>query len=174
MAVASGTAILISAAIGAATTAFSVHQQNMTSKRMSTIEGEQAQLQAMDNERKSNAEQVEAERAELQRQDDLQRIISAREAVFGSSGFSGSSGSFLNIQTRAMSQTARASRLDGINNRNRKIDYKLNSSQIRTQAQINRGARKLARRTRGIAAGGSILRDGLNAYGSGGFSKKPK
>lgn len=164
MAVATGTAILIAAAVAAAGTAYTVREQNMNSKRMATIAGQQANAEAKTLEMQAQAERTQAEVDELDRQRTLERIMSAQNAVFGSSGFDVSSASFANIQTVDAARAAEARRLNQVFTDTRQVGFSNNIRQIQDQAAITRSAAKVARRTNTVRGFTSIINTGANAY----------
>lgn len=164
MAVATGTALLITAAVAAAGTAYSVREQNMTGKRMATLQGQQADVQAKELALQAQAEKTQAEVDELDRQRTLERILSAQNAVFGASGLATTSGSFANIQTVDASRAAEATRLNQMFEDTRQVGYRSNIRNIYNQAAINRSAAKVARRTNTISGVSSILNIGTTAY----------
>lgn len=164
MAVATGTAILIAAAVAAAGTAYTVREQNMTGKRMATIGGQQAHAQAKTLEMQAQAERTQAEADELDRQRTLERIMSAQNAVFGASGLATTSGSFTNIQTTDAARAAEARRLNRVFTDTRQVGFNNNIRQIQDQAAITRSAAKVARRTNTVRGFTSIINTGANAY----------
>lgn len=164
MAVATGTAILIAAAVAAAGTAYTVREQNMTGKRMATIAGQQAHAQAKTLEMQAQAERTQAEVDELDRQRTLDRIMSAQNAVFGASGLATTSGSFTNIQTTDAARAAEAKRLNQVFTDTRQVGFRNISRQIQDQAAITRSAAKVARRTNTVRGFTQILSSGANAY----------
>ena len=101
-------ALIATAVISAATTAYTVREQIMTGKRMATIAGQQAHAEAKQLEMQAQAERTQAEVDELDRQRTLDRIMSAQNAVFGASGLATTSGSFTNIQTTDAARAAEA------------------------------------------------------------------
>jgi len=164
MAVATGTAILIAAAVAAAGTAYTVREQNMTGKRMATIAGQQAHAQAKTLEMQAQAERTQAEVDELDRQRTLDRIMSAQNAVFGASGLATTSGSFTNIQTTDAARAAEAKRLNQVFTDTRQVGFRNNIRQIQDQAAITRSAAKVARRTNTVRGFTQILSSGASAY----------
>ena len=165
MAVATGTALLIAAA--AAGTAYTVREQNMTSKRMTTIQGQQADVQAKQLALQAQAEKTQAEIDELDRQRSLERIISAQNAVFGATGLATTSGSFTNIQTVDSARAAEATRLNQLFEDTRQVGFRSNIRNIHNQAAINRSAAKVSRRTYTIKGATSIINIGGSAYAGG-------
>lgn len=164
MAVATGTAILIAAAVAAAGTAYTVREQTMTGKRMATIAGQQADAEAKQLEMQAQAERTQAEVDELDRQRTLDRILSAQNAVFGASGLATTSGSFTNIQTVDAARAAEARRLNQVFTDTRQVGFRNNIRQIQNQAAITRSAAKIARRTNTVRGFTSIISTGANAY----------
>lgn len=164
MAVTTGTAILIAAAVAAAGTAYTVREQNMTGKRMATIAGQQAHAQAKTLEMQAQAERTQAEVDELDRQRTLDRIMSAQNAVFGASGLATTSGSFTNIQTTDAARAAEAKRLNQVFTDTRQVGFRNNIRQIQDQAAITRSAAKVARRTNTVRGFTQILSSGASAY----------
>lgn len=157
-------ALLIAAVISAATTAYTVREQNLTGKRMATIQGQQADAEAKQLELQSQAEKTQAEVDELDRQRSLERIIAAQNAVFGSTGLSTTSGSFTNIQTQDFGRASQASRLNQLFTDTRQIGYRSNVAGIYNQAAISRSAGRIARRTNTVQGIGSIISTGASAY----------
>ena len=170
MAIATGTALLIAAAVAAAGTAYSVREQNMTTKRMGTIQGQQSAVQAQQLELQAQAERTQAEVDELDRQRTLDRIMSAQNAVFGATGLATGSGSFTNIQREDASRAAEATRFNRVFQDTRQVGFKNNIRQLQNQTAISRSAGKIARRSNAIRGGISILNIGASAY-SGGAKK---
>ena len=166
MGIEAGTAILIAAAIGAATTGYTVREQNLTGKRMATIAGQQADVQGKTLEMQAQAERTQAEVDELDRQRTLDRIMSAQNAVFGSSGLASTSGSFTNIQTVDAQRAAEAKRLNQVFTDTRQVGFQNNIGQIRSQAAVTRSAARVARRTNTVQGFTSIIGSGAKAYGS--------
>lgn len=164
MAVTTGTAILIAAAVAAAGTAYTVREQNMTGKRMATIAGQQAHAQAKTLEMQAQAERTQAEVDELDRQRTLDRIMSAQNAVFGASGLATTSGSFTNIQTTDAARAAEAKRLNQVFTDTRQVGFRNNIRQIQDQAAITRSAAKVARRTNTVRGFTQILSSTTSAY----------
>lgn len=158
-------ALIAVAVISAATTAYSVRQQNMTGKRMATIQGQQAAAEAKQIELAAQAERTQAEVDELDRQKTLERILSAQNAVFGATGFSTGSGSFTNIQAADTNRAAEATRLNQLFTDTRQVGHRANINSVFSQAAIARSAAKVARRTNTIRGVGSILSTAASAYG---------
>lgn len=172
MAAISGGALLaISVGIAAGTTAYTVREQNMTGKRMATIQGQQAAAQAKQIELQAQAEKTQAEVDELDRQRTLEKIISAQNAVFGATGLATTSGSFTNIQTQDFGRASQASRLSQLFTDTRQIGYRSSVANIYNQAAISRSAGKIARRTNIIKGIGHVLSTGASGYTS---YKSPK
>lgn len=167
MAVATGTALLIAAAVAAAGTAYTVREQNLTGKRMATIQGQQASAQAKQLELQAQAEKTQAEIDELDRQRNLERIISAQNAVFGATGLATTSGSFTNIQTVDSARAAEATRFNQLFEDTRQVGFKSSIRNIYNQAAINRSAAKIARRTNTVRGTTSIINIGTSAYAGG-------
>jgi len=128
-------ALIATAVISAATTAYTVREQIMTGKRMATIAGQQA------------------------------HVMSAQNAVFGASGLATTSGSFTNIQTTDAARAAEAKRLNQVFTDTRQVGFSNNIRQIQNQAAITRSAAKMARRTAGIQGFGSIFGTAASTYG---------
>jgi hypothetical protein len=164
MAVTPGTAILISSAVAASSTAYTVREQNMAGKRMATIAGQQADAQAKTLEMQAQAERTQAEVDELDRQRTLDRIMSAQNAVFGASGLATTSGSFTNIQTTDAARAAEAKRLNQVFTDTRQVGFRNNIRQIQNQAAITRSAAKMARRTNTVRGFTQILNIGASGY----------
>ena len=158
-------ALIATAVISAATTAYTVREQIMTGKRMATIAGQQAHAEAKQLEMQAQAERTQAEVDELDRQRTLDRIMSAQNAVFGASGLATTSGSFTNIQTTDAARAAEAKRLNQVFTDTRQVGFSNNIRQIQNQAAITRSAAKMARRTAGIQGFGSIFGTAASTYG---------
>jgi len=168
---ATGTLLITAAIISAAATAYTVRQQNMTGKRMATIQGQQADAQAKQLELQVQAERTQAEVDELDRQRTLERIISAQNAVFGSTGLATTSGSFTNIQTQDFGRASQASRLNQLFTDTRQIGYRASVASLYNQAALSRSANRVARRTNTIQGIGSIISTGASAYAGYNASK---
>lgn len=164
MAVATGTAILIVGAIAAAGTAYTVRQQNMTGKRMATIQGQQAEAQGKQLALQAQAEKTQAEVDELDRQRTLDRIMSAQNAVFGATGLATTSGSFTNIQTVDAGRAAQATRLNQLFEDTRQVGFRGSIRNLHNQAAISRSAARIARRTNTVRGITSILNIGASSY----------
>lgn len=164
MAISAGLAIAILAGINAASIAYTVREQNMTGKRMATIAGQQANAEAKTLEMQAQAERTQAEVDELDRQRTLDRIMSAQNAVFGSSGLATTSGSFINIQTVDAARAAEAKRLNQVFTDTRQVGFNNNIRQIQNQAVITRSAAKVVRRTNTVRGFTQILNSSANAY----------
>jgi len=157
-------ALIATAVISAATTAYTVREQIMTGKRMATIAGQQAHAEAKQLEMQAQAERTQAEVDELDRQRTLDRIMSAQNAVFGASGLATTSGSFTNIQTTDAARAAEAKRLNQVFTDTRQVGFRNNIRQIQDQAAITRSAAKVARRTNTVRGFTQILSSGASAY----------
>ena len=165
MALSSGTYILIGASIAAASTAYSVQEQNLNAKRMTGIAEQQFKAEAAQLEMQAQAERTQAEADELDRQRTLNRIMSAQNAVFGASGLATTSGSFTNIQTTDAARAAEAKRLNQVFTDTRQVGFSNNIRQIQNQAVLTRSAAKVARRSNTIRGFTQILSGGFSAYG---------
>lgn len=165
--------LIAAAIISAAGTVYSVREQNMTGKRMATIAGQQADVESKQLEMQAQAERTQAEVDELDRQRTLDRILSAQNAVFGSSGLTTTSGSFTNIQTVDAARAAESSRLNQVFTDTRQVGFNNSISQIRNQAYLTRSAAKIARRTNTIQGFTSIMNTVVSAYGASKSSTKP-
>jgi len=172
MAVTTGTAILIATAVATAGTAYTVREQNMTSKRMTGIAEAQSKAEAKQIEMQAQAERTQAEVDELDRQRTLERIMSAQNAVFGASGLATTSGSFTNIQTTDAARAAEAKRLNQVFTDTRQVGFSNNIRQIQNQAVLTRSAAKVARRSNTIKGFTQILNIGISSYKSSKSMKK--
>lgn len=172
MAVATSTAILIGLAVAAAgTTAYTVHEGNMASKSASTAQGRQNTAEAKQLELQATAEKTQATADELDRQRTLQRIMSAQNAIFGSTGADPLSGSFANIQTADTNRAAEATRLNQMFTDTRQVGFANNIRNLDFQTQVTRNAGKIARRTNTLNGINSVISIGTTAYGATGGRK---
>ena len=156
--------IAATATVAAGTTVYSAQQQNMASKsantaqsRANTAQGAQLNLQA-------TAEKTQATADELDRQRALQRVMSAQNAVFGSSGADPLSGSFANVRTTDANRAAEATRLNQVFTDTQQVGFANSIRNLDFQTQATRNAGKIARRTNSINAFGSVLNIGTTAY----------
>jgi len=164
MAISATAIFLISASVAAAGTAYTVRQQNMTGKRMATIQGQQADAQGKQLALQAQAEKTQGEVEELDRQQTLQRILSAQNAVFGATGLGSTSGSFTNIQTVDAGRAADATRLNQLFEDTRQVGFKSSINNLHNQAAISRSAAKISRRTNTGRGATSILNIGTSYY----------
>lgn len=172
MAVATSTAILIGLAVAAAgTTAYTVHEGNMASKSAATAQGRQNVAEAKQLELQAQAEKTQASADELERQRNLERIMAAQNAVFGSSGADPFSGSFANIQTSDAKRAAEATRLNQVFTDTRQVGFANNIRNLENQTILTRNAAKIYRRTNTAQGIGSIINIGTTAYGAGAKGK---
>jgi hypothetical protein len=128
----------------------------MASKRMTTLQNQQLDMEAKQLEMQKQAEKVEGEKAELETQTNLSRILATQNAVFGSSGFSATSGSFTNIQTEDTKKATEAIKFNKLFSDTREIGINQNISSLRHQAFINRRASKYTRQSNVIGALSSL------------------
>lgn len=165
---AAATSLIVLATLGAtaATTTYAVREQNMASKSAATIQGQQANAQAKQLELQAQAERTQAEVDELERQKTLDRVLAAQNAVFGSSGFTLSSGTFTGIQRSDAAKAAQASRLNQTFTDTRQVGFSNNIRQIRNEAYMTRRAGRIARRTNTLRGFTSVISSGSNAYTS--------
>ena len=167
MAVATSTAILIGVAVAAAgTTAYTVQQGNMASKSAATAQARQNTAEAKQLELQAQAEKTQGTVDELDRQRTLQRIMSAQNAIFGSTGADPLSGSFANIQTADTNRAAEATRLNQMFTDTRQVGFANNIRNLDFQTQATRNAGKIARRTNTLQGINSVLNIGTSAYGA--------
>lgn len=164
MAISAAAIFLIGASVAAAGTAYTVRQQNMTNKRMATIQGQQADAQGKQLALQAQAEKTQGEVEELNRQQTLQRILSAQNAVFGATGLASTSGSFTNIQTADAGRAADATRLNQLFEDTRQVGFKSSINNLHNQAAISRSAAKVNRRTNTVRGATSILNIGTSYY----------
>lgn len=148
--------LIAAAVISAGSTVYSVREQNMASKRMTTLQNQQLAAEAKQLEMQKQAERVEGERAELETQTNLSRILATQNAVFGSSGFSATSETFTNIQAEDTKKATEAIKFNKLFRDTREIGIDQNISSLRHQAFINRRASKYARRSNIISGLGSL------------------
>lgn len=161
-----GTVMLISAALSAGATAYSTTEQIKASKAQSAFASAQSELEASQLALQASSEKTAAEIEELNRQRTLNKILSAQRAVFGASGFSVTSGTFVDMQTSDMQRAAEAKRLNKTFTDTRQLGFRSNIAQIKNQAYMTRRAGKLARRTAGIQGFSNLIKIGANAYGN--------
>lgn len=156
--------LVIATVVAAGTTAYTVREGNMASKSAATAAGQQNTAEAKQLELQATAEKTQATADELDRQRTLQRIMSAQNAVFGSSGADPLSGSFGNVQTADVNRATEAGRLNQMFTDTRQVGFANNIRGLEFQTQITRNAGKIARRTNTIQAGTSVLNTGITAY----------
>jgi len=164
MGISAAALFLIGASVATAGTAYTVRQQNMTNKRMATIQGQQADAQGKQLALQAQAEKTQGEVEELDRQRTLQRILSAQNAVFGATGLASTSGSFTNIQTADAGRAADATRLNQLFEDTRQVGFKSSINSLHNQAAISRSAAKISRRTNTVRGATSILSIGTNYF----------
>lgn len=163
------TGVLLLAAVGIAgtTTAYAVREGNMASKSAATAAGQQNTAEAKQLELQATAEKTQATADELDRQRTLRRIMSAQNAVFGSTGVDPLSGSFANIQTADTNRAAEATRLNQMFADTRQVGFANNIRNLESQTQVTRKAGKIARRTNTLQGINSVISIGTTAYGAG-------
>lgn len=169
MAVATSTAILIGVAVAAAAgTAYSVHEQNMATKTMSTAQARDNAAQAEQLKMQAAAEKAQASADELDRQQTLKRVMAAQTAVFGATGFDPMSTSFANIQTSDTQREAQSRNLNQMFTDTRQIGIANNIRSLDFNTQMTRAAGKFARRTNTINGINSVIQMGGTMYAAGG------
>ena len=155
--------LVIATVASVATTSYVAREQNMASKSAATAAGQQNTAEAKQLELQATAEKTQATADELDRQRTLQRIMSAQNAVFGSSGADPLSGSFSNLQTADVNRATEAGRLNQMFTDTRQVGFANNIRGLDFQTQITRNAGKIARRTNTINGVTSILNTGITA-----------
>jgi len=168
MAVATSAAIVMAvgaaAVLSAGTTVYSAQQQNMASKSANTAQSRANTAQAAQLNLQATAEKTQATADELDRQRALQRVMSAQNAVFGSSGADPLSGSFANVQTTDVNRAAEATRLNQVFTDTQQVGFANSIRNLDFQTQATRNAGKIARRTNSINAFNSVLNIGTTAF----------
>lgn len=164
--------LIASLAIGAATTAYSVQQSTMASKRMGTLQGQSAANEKAQLSLAQQTEKTQSAQDELERQRTLKRVLASQNAVFGSTGSTLSSGSFIGIQTADSSRASEATRLNQLFSDTREVGFQMNKANAEFNLAANLSANKNLRRANAIKAGSGLLQSGLKAYGGYKAAKK--
>lgn len=166
---AAATSVYILMALGAslAATGYSVREGNMASKSASTAAGRQNTAEEKQIELQAAAEKTQASADELDRQRTLQRVMSAQNAVFGSSGADPLSGSFAGLQTADANRAAESTRLNQVFTDTRQVGFANNIRNLDFQTGLTRNAGKIARRTNTLNGINSVISIGTTAYGAG-------
>lgn len=149
-------------------TGYSIHEQNLATKSMSTAQGRQNVAQAKQLELQAAAEKTQATADELDRQQTLKRVLAAQNAVFGSSGIDPTSTNFTNIQTADVQRAAQAKNLNQIFTDTRQVGIQNSIQSLGYDSQMARMAGKFTRRANTIAGVNSIIRMAGSYYGKTG------
>jgi hypothetical protein len=158
------TLMLIATAITAATTGYSLQQQNVLSKRASNIQQQSADVEAAQLKMAQESEKTQSAQAELDRQRELKQVLATQNAIFGSSGASLSSGTFIGIQTADVSRASEATRLNQLFTDTRQIGLQINQANAQFNVAAQLSGNRSMRQANAINAGSNILQSGLKGY----------
>jgi len=156
--------LIASTALATAATGYSLQQQNVMSKRAGTIQGQALSVEKAQLSMAQEAEKTQSAQAELARQRELKQVLATQNAIFGSSGASLSSGTFIGIQTADVSRASEATRLNELFTDTRQIGFQMNQATSQFNFGAQQSANKSLRRANAISSGGSLLQMGLKGY----------
>lgn len=157
-------ALITSLVIGAGTAGYSIQQSTMASKRQGTLQGQAASVEKAQLSMAQEAEKTQSSQDELERQRNLKRVLASQNAVFGSSGASLASGSFIGIQTADSSRASEATRLNQLFSDTRNVGYQMNKANAEFNLAASLSANKGMRQANAIKTGAGLLQTGLKGY----------
>ena len=157
-------ALIASLVIGATTAGYSIQQSTMASKRAGTFQGQSAAVEKAQLAMAQEQEKAQSSQDELERQRNLKRVLASQNAVFGSSGASLTSGSFIGIQTADSSRASEATRLNQLFSDTRNVGYQMNKANADFNLAASLSANKSMRRANAIKTGSGLLQTGLKGY----------